>query len=349
METLERRLPMRKPPNHKPAVQRYSVRFPEGVREVVCAYIGIQGVDAAGAAGTDFCARLSQALPAADGPDAFDWADYVDTAGVANTFCVAYWLDPSRHDRWVAGSAFGAWWQMPAREAEATGYWMEIHRVPLDRMETIAFREYPGGIARCPDGAMTAMSESGYFGAMRDRIPLAAYDTMDSPLGTAVPTPQARATRGARWRVQVPENLVCIRSGVSWEKCQAEQRAAYDNVMRPTLDRGMENLRAQGLETGCFTLRQVQLVELAGARLPQAYSQGYFQSLQHLEKWCHYHPTHLAIYKQAMADRKHYAERLELRTYHEVFVLPRTGQHFEYVNCHPATGLAAFFEATEGR
>jgi len=39
---------------------------------------------------------------------------------------------------------------------------------------------------------------------------------------------------------------------------------------------------------------------------------------------------------------------LELRTYHEVYVIDRHTR-FEYVNCHPETGLLPYFdfEATE--
>ena len=36
-------------------------------------------------------------------------------------------------------------------------------------------------------------------------------------------------------------------------------------------------------------------------------------------------------------------ESIDLRTWHEVFVLPEQGQIFEYVNCAPGTGLSGYF------
>lgn len=83
-------------------------------------------------------------------------------------------------------------------------------------------------------------------------------------------------------------------------------------------------LRTRGVETGCCSLRQVTIIDANGIERPEAYSHGYFLSLRHLEQWAHHHASHLAIYKQAMADRKKYRERLELCTYHEVFALPKT-------------------------
>jgi hypothetical protein len=37
---------------------------------------------------------------------------------------------------------------------------------------------------------------------------------------------------------------------------------------------------------------------------------------------------------------------LELRTWHEVAIL-RDRTEFEYINCHPETGLLPFFDAEE--
>jgi hypothetical protein len=33
-----------------------------------------------------------------------------------------------------------------------------------------------------------------------------------------------------------------------------------------------------------------------------------------------------------------------LRTWHEVFVIPKQGNVFEYVNCTPGTGLSSYFD-----
>jgi len=44
-------------------------------------------------------------------------------------------------------------------------------------------------------------------------------------------------------------------------------------------------------------------------------------------------------------ERKKYQEKLELRTYHEVYVVDGETT-FEYVNCHNQTGLIPFFDMT---
>ena len=40
--------------------------------------------------------------------------------------------------------------------------------------------------------------------------------------------------------------------------------------------------------------------------------------------------------------------QLDLQLWHEVAVLPHKEQLFEYVNCHPGTGLLPFFESETG-
>jgi aliphatic aldoxime dehydratase len=45
-----------------------------------------------------------------------------------------------------------------------------------------------------------------------------------------------------------------------------------------------------------------------------------------------------------MARYRKYGSLNQLRTWHEVFVLPAEGQHFEYLNCAPRTGLLPYFD-----
>jgi AGZA family xanthine/uracil permease-like MFS transporter len=42
-----------------------------------------------------------------------------------------------------------------------------------------------------------------------------------------------------------------------------------------------------------------------------------------------------------------YQDGLQLRTYNEIFVLEEDNPAFEYVNCHPRTGLLPYFESLE--
>jgi aldoxime dehydratase len=48
-----------------------------------------------------------------------------------------------------------------------------------------------------------------------------------------------------------------------------------------------------------------------------------------------------------MAARRKYQDRLELRTYNEIFVLESDNPAFEYINCHPRTGLLPYFDSIE--
>ena len=45
-----------------------------------------------------------------------------------------------------------------------------------------------------------------------------------------------------------------------------------------------------------------------------------------------------------MARYRKFGKKNQLRTWHEVFVLPEHEQIFEYVNCAPGTRLVNYFE-----
>ncbi|WP_267873812.1 phenylacetaldoxime dehydratase family protein [Hyphomicrobium album] len=56
----------------------------------------------------------------------------------------------------------------------------------------------------------------------------------------------------------------------------------------------------------------------------------------HLESWAESHHTHLRIFGTFMR----LVEKLpNLKLYHEVSVFDADAQHYEYINCHPNTGL----------
>jgi heme-degrading monooxygenase HmoA len=57
--------------------------------------------------------------------------------------------------------------------------------------------------------------------------------------------------------------------------------------------------------------------------------------------WAWSHPTHVAIFGSFMRMVKATNFQPRLRLYHEVAVLAENEQHFEYVNCHPSTGMLA--------
>ena len=61
-----------------------------------------------------------------------------------------------------------------------------------------------------------------------------------------------------------------------------------------------------------------------------------FLNLEKLERWAESHPTHLRIFVTFFRVA---AGLKKLRLYHEVSVSDAKSQVFEYINCHPHTGM----------
>lgn len=342
---LTRKYPMKKPAGHEPAIQRYSSRLPEGVERVTILVFGLQSKEAAPEQRQRFLSTLEHVFSIAGMPLYHDLAQYLDDAGYQNSFAVCYWHDPDAFRQWK--TRFDAWWSGLDPTELNCGYWVERFSVPVDYRETIAFKEYLRGLSACPMSKIEPMDESGYWGAARDRFAASAHDSLSPESDTELRVNLRNShTLGKRIVVSdVPERLCIIRSGVTWQDCGEEQLRSYQKNLQPKLDAGMDYLRKNPEDTGCCSLRQVTCLNGEGAPLKEAYSLGIFLTYQHLEDWAHDHPTHLAIYNRALAERKKYQERLELKTYHEIYVLDDdTG--FEYLNCHPRTGLLPYFTNT---
>ncbi|WP_119273596.1 phenylacetaldoxime dehydratase family protein [Taklimakanibacter deserti] len=335
----------RRPASFEPPVKRYSIRWERSVDLAITAYYGAQAPTKEAVEQADFKQVMLAAFASDCGPASVEQGFFVDAAGQYNFVFVAYWLDPLRHERWEADSQLHAWWNDPIRLAGTIGLWREVLRVPIERMETLyAYPDYKVGIARCPPSTFTLTRNSGYFGAMRDRIPASAVDSLATAM--AFPQPVKRHSAGTRWLVHVPKNLTVIRSGQYWAKCGGEQRTDYLVKMRPLLEKGTAHLGQYPEETGCLSMRLSRCVEAGGRERDESFNHAYFLSLAHLEEWSASHRTHLAIWRHAIEMMKAYGEKRELRTWHEVYVLPEGGQRFEYVNCHPRTGLLPYFEGS---
>jgi len=347
--SIRRTLPMRKPAGFTPAVQRWSAHFPSHTTHVKVGYYGVQGVDDDAIARSPFPRWVTDALADGGAPAAFDRVRFIDGAGQVNQVLIGYWTELKQFQAWRAQPWNVDWWQDPARLTDAVGCWREELQVSLDRQETIYFPDFKGGIARCPDARLEKTFESGYWGAMRDRIPAAATDPLSSPLAGLTHHPthgEPRSSRGARWLVTPPEQLAVIRSGQYWERCGEQQRGEYLNRLRPRLEEGLNFLATHPEESGCCSLRYLQHLNEAGAAQEESSVHGLFLSLADLERWAESHVTHKAIYAEAFRQLRQYQERREFRTWHEVFVLEGSEQHFEYVNCHPQTGLLPYFDAS---
>lgn len=338
----DRVYPMRKPAGHKPAIQRYSARFGSGPVPLGIQFLGMQAHEPDALTRVRLWERVSEGFAGEYAPARYDFARYVDTSGCENLVAAAYWTEPGALQAWRSRPDVASWWSNSAHVDAAYGLWREAFEVPVDRAETNLFRDCLGGLGACPAARIEPMEESGYFGAARDRMPASAYDLLEPTAAAIRRSTTAGDTRGRRLIVKPLANTAVIRSGVSWARCGEEQLRDYQQNLKVKLDAGMEYLRSNGEEVGCYSLRQVECLSPDAATMKEAYSLGYFLSFGHLEHWAHHHPSHLAIYTRALADRKRYQERLELKTYQEIYVLPDAEQRFEYVNCHAETGLLPY-------
>ncbi len=337
----ERLAPIRRPEGFTPAVQRWSFLLPPGCAQFRLAFLAVQAADEAALAASDFLAWAGPALSGTHAPSTLDHARYHEPDGRLTHVIAAYWLDEVAYQAWRA--ATDPWWEDSARLAGPTGVWREILRIPRERQESIFWRDYPAAMMTAPEVEIFPTPYCGYYGAMRDRIPAAAVDPLDAPEGAALERHE-REGRGARWRITAPHNLAVIRSANSWGAMDAEQHADYLAKLRGPLERGMDFLRDQPLPSGCASLRMQRKTDLVGHQSPEDHALGHFLSLRHMERWAEGHSTHAAIFGAAIARYKRYGAQNQLRTWHEVYVLPEGDQLFEYVNCAPGTGLLPWFE-----
>jgi aldoxime dehydratase len=107
-------------------------------------------------------------------------------------------------------------------------------------------------------------------------------------------------------------------------------------------------LQQEGASIGCHTNRYVRHVDENRCALEKTFGMSLWRSLSHLEVWAGSHPTHVAIFGSFMRMVKATNFQPRLRLYHEVAVLAEDEQHFEYVNCHPSTGMLASVAAVPG-
>lgn len=197
-----------------------------------------------------------------------------------------------------------------------------------------AFQEDLPGIGAVMDGISGDINEHGYWGSMRERFPLSQTDWMQ-------PSGELRVISGdpavgGRVMIQGHDNIALIRSGQDWKDAESEERSLYLDDILPTLQQGMDFLRDSGETVGCYSNRFVRNIDLEGNFLDLSYNIGHWASLDQLERWAESHPTHLRIFTTFFRV----AEGLsKLRLYHEVSVSDARDQLYEYINCHPRTGM----------
>jgi hypothetical protein len=331
-----------KPVGWTPPYPSWIATFPEDGTEVAVAYLGVQrrrSVDAHA-----LLAPLDAVL-AAHGPDHRTHAHYRDASNYENDVRIAYWRDLRAFESFLASPAFASAWSLTSATTADVGWWLEAFTIPRGRFETLFSSEHPEGVAHTTRGMTGPVEEHAYNGAMRDRIPDSRLDRFEAPPGTTLELRRGVESRGRRLRVTPPHNLCLIRSGQDWSDCGRDEYAVYADVVQPNLRAGMDFLRDNPVETGCLSCRFMDETDADGALRPKSFASAMFLTMKHLETWTWTHRTHRAIYQSfhELVQARNF--HLDLKLWHEVFVLDARRCHFEYVNCHPRTGLLATLPA----
>ena len=334
--TCPRSLTRRVPDDYVPAYPSYCARPTTPTEQVVMCYLGVQyGGEAERGRALAAVRHMVSMLDAPDGPKHHDLTYHLDHLGLHNLMIAAYWLDPAAHERWRTSVAVAGWWDSDDRLDDGVGYFRETQRPRAEQIETVyGYQDSLPGVGAALGGVSGEINEHGYWGSMRERFPLSQTDWMQ-PSGKLTVISGEPAKRG-RVIVAGHDNVVLIRSGQEWTDAGAEGRSAYLDKIEPTLVEGMNFLRDNGPAVGCYSSRFVQNIDLDGNLLDETYNVGHWASLTALERWAESHPTHLRIFATFLTNA---ASLLELRLYHEVSVSDGQDQTFEYVNCHPETGM----------
>ncbi|KAK0622487.1 phenylacetaldoxime dehydratase [Immersiella caudata] len=334
-------------PDFQPPYPSFSIRFPENVSQLVMAIIGAQHKTASDPASETSRSTLSAFLTSASSttlPSFFEWASVMDNKGFYNLSALAYWPSKAAYESWADQSGFNTWWQA-LRPDGTNGWFLEVFFPTMNRFETLfntdTAREGSAHMGRCMS---EAVQEHGYWGSMRDRIPLSQTDEL---AGEKAPPEEYKASPSgavATGRVVIPgrKNLAIIRSGQDWLDTTPEERKLYLETMHPVLTKGMDFLRDHGDEVGCYSCRFMEIVDAKTAEpegIDRTFGLAYFDELASLEKWCKEHPTHLAIFGGFFQYARKLGNNVTLRVFHEVMVLEPEQQYFEYVGCHSGTGM----------
>lgn len=317
--------------DYAPPYPSFVARHKPSVSRVVMAYFGLQYRGEASAAARSALDWVASALDE-DGVGHWDRSTYVDQAGYINVLSTGYWDDPDAYDKWFA--VHGANWTSDARANDGLGYFIEVVRPAVERYETLfSANDRQEGIAVLADAMSDVIQEHAYWGGARDRIPLSQTDDL-APSGTA-----KVIVDGPRRRILPQENLCLIRSGQDWSDTDAAERTMYFTDVEPVLRAGMDFLRDEGRPIGCISNRFLTVLDRDGNPTEHTFGMGWWTSLAALEQWSESHPTHVAIFGAAMTYLSTLGPAAQLKLYHEVTVAAADEQFFEYLNCHPGTGM----------
>lgn len=213
-----RTCPVRTPTGFRPPYPSYTDRIDASTTRVVMAYFGVQWIGDNSVRAHCAVAALRRDLARAEGSPRVERARYVDQSGYETEIVIAYWDRAESFDRWFTEA--GAEWTSPARRTDGVGFFVEVVRPKVRRYETLfSASDRLEGVARLNGSLSGDILEHGYWGAMRDRLPAAAADTLD-PGGAP-----SLVREGHVVRVLPHDNACLIRSGQDWTDADGDERA----------------------------------------------------------------------------------------------------------------------------
>jgi aldoxime dehydratase len=325
--------------DYAPPFPAWTARADASLERIVMGYFGVQSrSDETRSTARAALLQIADGFAGTDGPDHVDLAHDVDAEGYDTHIAIAYWRDREAFTRWQARPDVVASWESEQRLSGELGFFREILSPRVAHFETLfSAPDRLEGVGCLMGGrSEQPIQEHGYWGSMRERFPLSQTDGMEASGHLAA---DAAPGFGRRVRLSGHHHVALIRSGQDWTDTEGKERDLYLREMEPILNKGMTFLRDHGHEVGCYTNRYMRRLDAAGAPIEKSFGLSYWRSLGDMERWAESHPTHLAIFGTFMGIVGDLNAELALRLYHEVTVLKPDEQGYEYVNCHPRTGL----------
>jgi len=276
-------------------------------------------------------------------PQYWDLAAVTDKEGYCNLTAIAYWKSNAEHNAWLDKSGFSAFWN-DLKPTGEVGWFMEVFSPSMDRLETVfSDNDVPEGIAHMRESVSGPLQEHVYWGSMRDRLPASQTDSLVGDRMIISKGDEVSDSGSKRIHVAGKSNLAMIRSGQDWSNTNSHERELYMETMHPVLVKGMDFLTYEGSAVGCFSNLFMEVVDIDGSSesTDKTFGLGYFDDMASLEGWSKQHKTHLDIFGRFIQYAAELQNNVQLRLFHEVMVLQPEQQFFEYIGCHPKTGMLA--------
>ncbi len=330
------------PKDWTPPVAGWSAKIDPECTEIVIGYFGYQFKKGEDLQPTHFLNWYAELLKIENAPIHSERGLVIDKDGYENGYYISYWNSKDSYDQWRMSSQFTTWWDSEDRITDSLGYWAEPMVIPLDRFETLFSSEDKAGAATMFSDFKGPIQEHNYWGGMRDRLKISEVNLLKGN-SENLTEQSLNPTLGKRIHLKTPENLAIIRSAQNLTKSTDEEKVYYNRDVYPHLVKGMEFIDNNPIETGCCSSRFSKELSMDGKETEKTFGFAYFLTLEHLENWSKTHPTHLAIFNSFLKMVQSLEGKIDIKLWHEVSVLPK-GQVFEYINCHPKTGLLPWFK-----